>query len=743
MLEHFAYYACLRGLFVSQGLRVAALSTKPFHKYHGPPFRSHSARFGSPSLLLLLFFTSEVDTMHLTTFVTLFAIGAAAAPAPRSTDMSKQIPTSALPKLPEITNLLRRQEEEKPASSSSSSSSASGLIGDLPSLPTGLVRRQEAEQPSFREVTEEQDSEAAAAPADPLDAYLETFDSSGNYDEDAQDAKLQDYLESDNSTKSESEPAPAPAAATPVEEEKAVEEPKAANATVEEPAAPQNETVKPVSTIPTDALEAEAPKNETVAEPEAPKEEAPKEEPAAEPEAKKEEAPKEEPAAEPQAKKEEAPKEEPAAEPQAKKEEAPKEEPAAEPEAKETPTEEPVAATNETASAAPTATSASTSEVDDVLGGLPIGSLPLKRQDLPLPEDPISGLPVGKRQAEEVQDAAATPAQDVEAAAATPIEAEKNVTSAANSTANATASEGFHGINKHLEKLNKLPVGLPIGLGKREAFDSEPAQPEAMPAAHSAPAAASPAPTPQGPPSSPFNADESSRSFRGDTRTEAHFAPTQKADSHAQPTGKPAGKSPLDAFLVPLSHGQGGVPSGPPSGPMEPAHGAPAAQAPPSGGKPSGPHGQEASPVADVFGSSEGKPQDASSASEHEFPVAEIFGEVEGRPERPQREERPQRAQMQGPPAASKPEPEHEQPESPFADVMGELPQGGPPSAPQGPPSASKPEPQASSPAAKAPVSEKKPEAEKPQSQPSQSTTEPRPKASVLPALAGKSKTGN
>lgn len=145
--------------------------------------------------------------MHLTTLVSLLAVGAVAAPAKRSLDLNTRMtkptlsdldlasPTGSfagLNKAPEVTGLARRQEdagEEEETSSSSSSSSAAGLIPELPSIP--LLRRQEPEptgEPS----------------ADPLSAYLNTLDGEGEYDEKAAEEALDRYHKSLEEDKSNS-----------------------------------------------------------------------------------------------------------------------------------------------------------------------------------------------------------------------------------------------------------------------------------------------------------------------------------------------------------------------------------------------------------------------------------------------------------------------------------------------------------------------------------------------------------
>lgn len=372
--------------------------------------------------------------MHFTTFVSLLAVGAVAAPAARSSKSLGFHTTIPKPTLP------GRSDAAK-ATPSSSSESLGGLAE--------LLRRQEqdaaASQPSFRSFTAEQDAAAAEAPepkateeADTLDDFLATFDDEdGKFDEGASDealdtfnsefekrqadSELDAYLESldgqdqdvsdtllddyhaaldGESTTSAAPTSTSAVSAVEATSTPATKEAKAANATSEEPAAPaapKKEAAGDAFDIEKLMADVKMPKNETSAET------------------------------------------------------APaKNETATEPAAKE----------SETSSAAPEPTTAP--ESSSPLGGL-TGSLPVKRQDVPdLPEipeiptlDTVSGESI-KRQAEDSDEGVTTPAVE-EKTVTTPAVDEKNVTASA---ANETASEGFHGINKKLNMLKKIPIGL-------------------------------------------------------------------------------------------------------------------------------------------------------------------------------------------------------------------------------------------------------------------------------------------
>jgi hypothetical protein len=165
--------------------------------------------------------------MHLTTLISLLAVGAAAAPV-ASLDLNTRMaqPTLSnlgLPKAPEITTLARRQDaedpvEETPEESSSSSSSSSSAAGLIPALPT-VLRRQEpvaTGEPSL-------DQDAVETESDPLDAYLHTLDGEGDYDEEASERALARYhasLDKDGSNSTTStvttSTSIAPATKTPV-----------------------------------------------------------------------------------------------------------------------------------------------------------------------------------------------------------------------------------------------------------------------------------------------------------------------------------------------------------------------------------------------------------------------------------------------------------------------------------------------------------------------------------------------
>jgi hypothetical protein len=135
--------------------------------------------------------------MHLTTLVSLLAVGAAAAPFASldlNTRMEKPTLSKLLPEAPEITNLVRRQEEEDPVEdtpeeSSSSSSSSSSAAGLIPELPT-VLRRQE---PAATEEPSVDRKDNVETESDPLEAYLHTLDGEGDYDEDASERALERY----------------------------------------------------------------------------------------------------------------------------------------------------------------------------------------------------------------------------------------------------------------------------------------------------------------------------------------------------------------------------------------------------------------------------------------------------------------------------------------------------------------------------------------------------------------------
>ena len=356
--------------------------------------------------------------MHLTTLVSLLAVGAAAAPA-KSWDLNTTLskvarpsPTGilgGLPEAPEVTNLVRRQEEgeeETPVDSSSSetSSSSAGLLPELPTLP--VRRRQEpepTEEPSFRSFVAKQDSEAAAeAKKDPLDAYLDTLN--GDYDEEKSDSALDHYndsLEKDQSTVTTSTSV---AAKTPV--------PETVDSTV--PVDTKNVTsTETVGDVPAEfdveklMAKAEAPKNETSVEPAAEK--------------------------------------------------------------------------NATSSAVSEPTKKAASK--DPLARLS-GALPVKRQEIPeLPQIPavqkrqlgdlMGSVPEVKEEDVATPDVSeknvttpAVPAVGEEDVAATTTDAHNATSSAVDDTAakaSSTAAAGYQGINKHMSKLDKLPVGgLPV-----------------------------------------------------------------------------------------------------------------------------------------------------------------------------------------------------------------------------------------------------------------------------------------
>jgi hypothetical protein len=239
--------------------------------------QSSLSRLSLLHILVYCLISQEVDTMHLTTLVSLLAVGAAAAPAApvaRSLDLNTRMvkPTlSNLGPLPEITNLVRRQEEdpveeEDPEESSSSSSSSSSAAGLIPAIPTILRREIISETASFDEPTTTEEPSLSSdeddedddfgredevksptetstqflpAPSahvetiiprqeleaqdDSLEAYLHTLDGEGDYDEDASERALDRYhasLDKDESNSTTSavttSTSVAPATKTPV-----------------------------------------------------------------------------------------------------------------------------------------------------------------------------------------------------------------------------------------------------------------------------------------------------------------------------------------------------------------------------------------------------------------------------------------------------------------------------------------------------------------------------------------------
>lgn len=481
--------------------------------------------------------------MHFTTFVSLLAVGGAvAAPAARSSKSLGFQTSIPMPTLP------GRGDTAKATPSSSSE-----YLGGL----AEVLRRQEApanaSQPSFRSFTAEQDAAAAEAPepetteeADKLDAFLATFDDEdGQFDEAASDealdtfnsdfekrqadSALDAYLDSldgeDQETsdsllddyhealdgKSTTSAAPTSTSAAPAVEATstpAIKEAKAANATSEEhaPAEPEKETAGGAFDVEKLIADAKMPKNET----------SPESAPA---------------------------KNETATEPKPAAEES---ETATEPEPK------PVAEESEASSAAPEPTTAP--ESSGTLDGL-TGGLPIKRQVPELPEVPeiptldnVSGESI-KRQAEDLEEGVTTPAVE-EQSVSTPALDEKNVTASA---ANETASEGFHGINKKLNMLKKIPIGLKA---RQAPEDSEGAPTEA-----------------------------------------AGSKPT--GGKHAAPETKQY--SPLDKFLVSLSQPAGpGAPSKPADESNATAHAGPSQEEPETQGAPT--ETEESSPLVGLMG---------------------------------------------------------------------------------------------------------------------------------------------
>jgi hypothetical protein len=154
----------------------------------------------------------------------------------------------------------------------------------------------------------------------------------------------------------------------------------------------------------------------------------------------------------------------------------------------------------------------------DELSGLPDLPLVTKRQDFPeLPEIPnVEGLESPtKRQLEGLTGATSkvdeedVPAPDVKEDDITPTVDEKVIDSnatAVNSTAtdaSTTSSTGYANINKHMDKLSKIPLGLPV---KRQA-------PEFSNTPVAAPETADDQPTDGLPTESEFDADNPLHKF--------------------------------------------------------------------------------------------------------------------------------------------------------------------------------------------------------------------------------------
>jgi hypothetical protein len=189
------------------------ISNEPPRKYHIlSSLHPHTVKLNSLFALEILAYcliSQEVDTMHLTTLISLLAAGAVTAPAASldlNTRMARpKLSNLDLPKAPEITNLVRRQEaedpvEETPEESSSSSSSSSTAADLIPELPT-LLRRQElaaTKEPSA------DSKDAAKIENDPLEAYLHALDGEGEYDEKASGRALDRYHASLEKAKSNS-----------------------------------------------------------------------------------------------------------------------------------------------------------------------------------------------------------------------------------------------------------------------------------------------------------------------------------------------------------------------------------------------------------------------------------------------------------------------------------------------------------------------------------------------------------
>ena len=148
-------------------------------------------------------------------------------------------------------------------------------------------------------------------------------------------------------------------------------------------------------------------------------------------------------------------------------------------------------AKNKTSSAAPVPTKKAASK--DALTRLN-DAIPLKRQEFPeKPEAPsvkrqldglLESVPEAKKEdvatpevSEKNVTTPAVPAVSEEEVAATATDAHNATSSAAGSTtakASKTTSDGYYGINKHMAKLNKLPIGgLPIKRGIPTKINNE------------------------------------------------------------------------------------------------------------------------------------------------------------------------------------------------------------------------------------------------------------------------------
>lgn len=406
--------------------------------------------------------------MHLTTIVSLLAVGAAAAPAAKSWDLNTKItmPTGGLadlPKAPEVTNLVRRQDEgeETPADpSSSSSSSSSSTSSDGLGLIPGILRRRQEPTP-----TGVPSLPTAETEKDPLEAYLETLD--GDYDEQKSVEALGRYhhsLDEDESTVT---------ASTTVAAKTSV--PETLNSTI--PVETKQKSTIPVETEKNSIIPVEAEKNSTL------------------------------PAVTKNETSSALPKPTDDAfnaylatlngEYDDDKSEAAlnhyheslddHENTATTTTivASQTPLPDvanstvPVEAKNETSSAAPEPTKKASKDPLTRLNG----ALPLKRQEFPeKPEAPsvkrqLDGL-LGSVPEVEKEDIAtpevseknvntpAVPAASEEDVAATATDARNATSSAAGNATAKASSDGFHGISKHMAKLDKLPVGgLPVKRG--------------------------------------------------------------------------------------------------------------------------------------------------------------------------------------------------------------------------------------------------------------------------------------
>ncbi|GAB7322552.1 hypothetical protein MBLNU13_g03472t1 [Cladosporium sp. NU13] len=400
--------------------------------------------------------------MHLTTIVSLLAVGAAAAPAAKSWDLNTRVPMPTggledIPKAPEVTNLVRRQDEgeETPAdpSSSSSSSSTSSSVG----LIGGILGRRQQPAP-----TGEPKVPAAAAEKDPLDAYLGTLD--GDYDEQKSEAALNHYHDSLDKDESTVTTSTTVAAKTPVPETvnstAAVETKKNAtipfetekNSTV--PAATKNETSSAAAeSTGDDSLDSYLSTLDGEYDDE---------------------------------------KSEAALNHYHDSLEEEDENTATTTTvvAAQTPLPD-VEAKNETSSAAPEPTKKAASK--DPLTRLN-DALPLKRQEFPeKPDAPsqkrqlddlLGSVPEAKQEdiatpevSEKNVTTPAVPAVSEEEVAATATDAQNATSSAADNTtakASTTASAGFHGISKHMAKLDKLPIGgLPVKRGIPTKINNE------------------------------------------------------------------------------------------------------------------------------------------------------------------------------------------------------------------------------------------------------------------------------